>query len=236
MSDQDQVQSVIPEARPAKADENINAKFVAAWNVFAATCAQFMAPEPTYQAWFAHYLISQFGIDRVAREPIVKKENFSDTPWKEQLQGSHVRLDVVVMRTPGIHLPHYANRLDVAPDGSGLLRLREMAVISELKVTATQGEGQIHKEVARDAYKLSMLLDELERVGTPADALPLAYLCILDNHPSKTYGRSYLEEHFRRLAPDPRVAILFADEVRVPVDPNWLPRRACRQPSHGTSI
>lgn len=27
-------------------------------------------------------------------------------------------------------------------------------------------------------------------------ALPLAYLCILDNHPSKTYGRSFLEKHF----------------------------------------
>ena len=128
------------------AAENVQAKFVAAWNVFAATCAQFLAPEPTYQAWFAHYLISQFGIDRVAREPMVKKEDFADTPWKRQVEGNHIRLDVVVMRTPGVHLPHYANRLDVAPDGTGLLRLRQMAVISELKVTATQGEGQIHAE------------------------------------------------------------------------------------------
>lgn len=215
------------------AAENVQAKFVAAWNVFAATCAQFLAPEPTYQAWFAHYLISQFGIDRVAREPMVKKEDFADTPWKRQVEGNHVRLDVVVTRTPGVHLPHYANRLDVAPDGTGLLRLRQMAVISELKVTATQGEGQIHREVARDAYKLSMLLDELETLGTPASALPLAYLCILDNHPFKTYSRSSLGAHFERLAPDPRVTVLLADQVRVPPDPNWMPRR---RGGGGTSI
>lgn len=206
--------------------EDVEAKFLAAWNVFAATCAQFLAPEPTYQAWFAHYLISQFGIDRVAREPMVKKEHFTDTPWKAQVKGNHVRLDVVVMRTPGVHLPHYVNRLDVSPDGTGLLRLRQMAVISELKVTATQGEGQDHTEVARDAYKLSMLLDELETRGAPSIDLPLAYLCILDNHPFKTYSRSSLEQRFQRLAPDPRVTILLADQVRVPIDPNWRPRRS----------
>jgi hypothetical protein len=186
--------------------EDVAGKFKAAWEVFSLTCGQFIAPEPTYQAWFAHYLISQFGIDRVAREPMVKKANFEETPWKSRVLGDHVRLDVVVMRSPGVHLPHYASRLDRAEDGSGLQRLRGMAVISELKVTATQGAGQDHTEVARDAYKLSMLLDELERSG--AEELPQAYLCILDNHPRKTYPRASLEAHFTRLAPDPRVTVL----------------------------
>jgi hypothetical protein len=44
--------------------ENIDAKFRAAWEVFGRTCAGAVAPEATFQAWFAHYLISQFGIDR----------------------------------------------------------------------------------------------------------------------------------------------------------------------------
>lgn len=212
----------------SRGGERVRSKFEAAWEVFAATCAQFLAPEPTYQAWFAHYLISQFGIDRVAREPMVKKEHFADTAWKARVEGNHVRLDVVVMKTPGIHLPHYANRLDVAPDGTGLFRLRQMAVISELKVTATQGEGQIHREVARDAYKLSMLLDELETRGARADELPLAYLCILDNHPFKRYGRASLDRHFDALPHDPRVNILLADKVKVPADPAWLPRQKQR--------
>lgn len=198
-------------------DEQIESKFVAAWEVFAATCAQFIAPEPTYQAWFAHYLISQFGIDRVAREPMVKKEHFTETPWKSKVTGNHVRLDVVVMRRPGIHLPHYASRIDRATDGTGLVRLREMAVISELKVTATQGEGQDHTEVARDAYKLSMLLHELTHSGVPDDELPLAFYCVLDNHPTKRYNSKSLEAHFSRLPHHDKVQLLIADAVRAPL-------------------
>ena len=192
-------------------DEQIEAKFEAAWEVFAATCAQFVAPEPTYQAWFAHYLISQFGIDRVAREPMVKKRDFKDSDWKAKVVGDHVRLDIVVMRKPGVHLPHYANILDRSPDGSGLSRLSDMSVISELKVTATQGDGQDHTEVARDAYKLSMLLEELTAAGVAGADLPLAYLCILDNHPKKHYRQSGLNKHFERLAHHLRVKVLIAD-------------------------
>jgi hypothetical protein len=188
--------------------EEVDVKFQAAWDVFSATCSRFLAPEPTYQAWFAHYLISQFGIDRVAREPMVKKQHFAESPWKAKVAGDHVRLDVVVMREPGIHLPHYANRWDRSGDGTGLARLRAMAVVSELKVTATQGEGQDHGEVARDAYKLSMLLDELRRSGVPEKELPLAYLCVLDNHPKKTYPKHTLQRRFDTLDHDPKVTLL----------------------------
>lgn len=195
--------------------EDIAGKFIAAWGVFASTCAQFIAPEPTYQAWFAHYLISQFGIDRVAREPMVKKAAFTESAWKAKVVGDHVRLDVVVMSRPGVHLPHYASSIDRATDGTGLERLRKMAVISELKVTATQGGGQSHTEVARDAYKLSMLLDELDRAA-PGQPLPLAYFCVLDNHPRKPYNESALQAHFDRLPHHPNVRLLIANDVKAP--------------------
>lgn len=185
--------------------EDVEGKFLAAWRVFGQTCGHYIAPEATYQAWFAHYLISQFGIDRVAREPGVKKKHFQKTPWFEKVTGDQIRLDVVVMRTPGVHLPHIASSLDPAPDRSGLVRLRRMAVISELKVTATQGEGHSHSEVARDAYKLSMLLDELSRSG--AERLPLAYLCVLDNHPNKIYRKVELEKRFAKLELHPGVKV-----------------------------
>lgn len=188
--------------------EEVDLKFRAAWDVFSATCSRFLALEPTYQAWFAHYLISQFGIDRVAREPMVKKQHFAESSWKAKVVGDHVRLDVVVTREPGVHLPHYANPRDRAGDGSGLERLRSMAIISELKVTATQGEGQSRREVARDAYKLSMLLDELRSSGVTEEALPSAYLCVLDNHPRKKYSEEALQRHFATLEHDPRVNLL----------------------------
>jgi hypothetical protein len=57
--------------------EHIAIKFEAAWTVFAQACGHFWAAVPSYQAWFAHYLISQFGIDRVAREPLVKVSDFT---------------------------------------------------------------------------------------------------------------------------------------------------------------
>ena len=138
----------------------------------------------------------------------MKKEHFTETPWKAKVVGNHIRLDAVVTREPGVYLPHYANRMDRSADGTGLERLRHMAVISELKVTATQGEGQDHGEVARDAYKLSMLLDEMRRTGVPEDELPLAYLCVLDNHPKTIYSKAHLERRFTALPHDPRVKLL----------------------------
>jgi len=36
--------------------EDVDRKFRAAWRVFAETCADSVAPEATYQVWFAHYL------------------------------------------------------------------------------------------------------------------------------------------------------------------------------------
>ena len=198
--------------------ENIAAKFEAAWDVFEATCAHFVAPEPTYQAWFAHYLITQFGIDRVAREPKIKITDFT-SDWKAMVPRTEVMLDVVVMKGPGVHLPHYANEFDRSVDGSGLHRLRRMAVISELKVTATQGAGQVHQEVAQDVYKLSMLLDELADLDQPDTELPLAYLCILDNHPTKVYNRDHLDQRLAKLPPHPNVRILgrmLPQELRAP--------------------
>lgn len=198
--------------------EDFATKFKAAWDVFESTCARFVAPEPTYQAWFSHYLITQFGIDRVAREPKVKITDFN-SHWKAKVPRSEVVLDVVVMKVPGVHLPHYANKLDRSGDGSGLHRLGRMAIISELKVTATQGEGQVHQEVAQDVYKLSMLLEELTNAGVPDDALPLAYLCILDNHPRKVYNRDLLTRRLSDLEPHPSVEIIgrtLPPELRAP--------------------
>jgi len=206
----------------AQSSEDVVGKFLAAWEVFGSTCGKFIAPEPTYQAWFSHYLISQFGIDRVAREPMIKKDGFTDkeqgfaeTNWWKEVDGGHVRLDVVVMREPGVHLPHYANRWYKAEDGSGLERLEGMAIISELKVTATQGLGQGAAAVARDVYKLSMLLQELERQSPirrgRAAIVPHAIVCVLDNHPRKRFGDGALKARLEQLPHDPRVRIEIMD-------------------------
>ncbi len=192
--------------RSEPAAEPVEAKFVAAWGVFAQTCGQYLAPEATYQAWFAHYLISQFGVDRVAREPGIKHKHFNHRLWSEKVGGSHVRLDAVVTKSPGVHLRRYSGkRLD--SDTTGLDVLCRLAVISELKVAATTGDGLSHTEVARDVWKLSLLLTEFERTY-PKCRPPLAFACVLDNHPTKRYSWHAMERAIERLGQHPAVKVL----------------------------
>lgn len=203
---------------PISDAENVEGKFRAAWSVFSQTCSEFWAPEAAYQAWFAHYLISQFGIDRVAREPIIKFADFSESQYKNQLRGGEVKLDAVVTRQPGIMMPHYANGLARSADGSSLSLLNELAVISELKVAATQADGIIYREAAKDVYKLSMLLAELPENA----AKPLAFVCILDNHPR---GRRFNREHFENsvlssVPMHPSVQIIYGETGALPKIPD----------------
>lgn len=181
--------------------ENVARKFEAAWDVFARTCGGAVAPEATFQAWFAHYLISQFGIDRVAREPIFKHKDIGST-WQHVVPGGEVKLDAVVLREPGVDLPHYVHR---GGNRDGMHTLGDLAVISELKVSSSGGGGLDHKEVAQDAYKLSLLLEQADKLGIAA---PLAYLGILDNRVGKPYPRATLDRRFVNMSHDPRVRIL----------------------------
>ena len=211
----------------AAAGEPVARKFEAAWDVFAATCGQYIAPEATFQAWFAHYLISQFGIDRVGREPIFRIGSFMESPWKTQLgRTGEVKLDAVVTRAPGLQLPHYAGIVR-SPDGTGLAVLEQLAVIAELKVASSVAGGLDHGEVARDVWKLSMLLDEFD-AAHPGVLAPLAFACILDNHPTKSYSKAYLDAKLAKVRPHPGVRVLYAQAAARPVTSG--PRGAGPQP------
>ena len=189
--------------------EDFDLKYRAAWSVFAETCGAATGPEATFQVWFAHYLISQFGIDRVAREP-----NFNfrtgTSDYRERFQkpgrsGGEVRLDAVVARVPGIDLPHYALRVDAAE--GGLSVLDGLAVIGELKVASTAKEGLDHTAVCLDFWKLSMLLEEAEIRGS---RVPLAYVGVMDNHPTKVYNFDHLLSRLEDEGVDDRVRLLRA--------------------------
>ena len=87
--------------------------------------------------------------------------------------------------------------------------LADLAVISELKVGATAGQGLDHKEVAQDMYKLSMLLEQAERRGLQP---PLAYFGILDNNVGRGYRRAGLDKRFEAIPHHPDVRILMFPE------------------------
>jgi len=85
--------------------------------------------------------------------------------------------------------------------------LRRLAVVSEVKVAATTGAGLDHTGVARDVWKLSLLLSEYQHVY-PDEPVPLAFVCVLDNHPSKTYSWDHLERVIDRVGKHPGVKLL----------------------------
>lgn len=183
--------------------EEVGRKFEAAWEVFARTCGDARAPEATFQAWFAHYLISQFGIDRVAREPTFRHwKMFVTSPFLGRFAGKEIKLDVVITREPGIDMPHWVHRPGSEHGGTALLG--DLAVMSELKVASTQGEGLSYTEVCKDFWKLSMLLGEADRHGLPA---PLAYVCVLDNA-KRRLNRRHLERRLTEVPYDARVQLL----------------------------
>lgn len=179
--------------------EDVDRKFRAAWEVFALTCGDVVANEATFQAWFAHYVISQFGIDRVAREPDIGLRHL--TVDRSRFPGNQVRVDLVVTREPGVHMPHRAG-LD---DRSGVTRIGDLAVITELKISSTQGGGLDYTEVCRDFWKLSMVLAELDARDLD---VPLAYVGVLDNHPTKRFSFDHLASRLAAEPGDSRVRLL----------------------------
>lgn len=190
--------------------------FEAAWARFAGECADAVAPEATFQAWFAHYLMECFGRARVAREPIFKHRHI-DSPWRAMVPGGEVKLDVVTLRTAGVPLGHYVSRPE--PEGTGLAVLGRLAAISELKVASTTVGGLTHRSVAQDIHKLSMLLDVAATYGITA---PVAYACVLDNHPTRRYSWRGLEQQLRRLPPHVGVRLLTHPEPGA-IDPSSTP-------------
>lgn len=192
---------------------DVHDRFIAAWDGFAAQCSNTVAPEATYQAWFAHFLIEQFGLLSVVREVdfgarhlIVEDQTLFD--------GQNLRLDVCVLCQPIVYLPHRsALGPRSTPEGyaarSGLGRLPDLAVISELKVASTVTHRLPYSAIVRDAKKLQAIL----KAGRQFDVnrnqpMPQAYLCVLDNHPTWRLNRSLLDSRLAQEGPLDDVHVL----------------------------
>ena len=193
--------------------ERVAQKFEAAWNVFAGSCGHLWANEASYQAWFAHYLIGQFGIDRVGREVIINEKYFIHSPGPGE-----VRPDAVVAREPGIMIPHYANGEARSSDKSGIGILKHLAVISELKVGASTTSGLQRRSILADVHKLGRLLKE-HSLNSPDSPTPLAYVCVLDNHHRQTIDLEALAAEVKD-AYHPGVRLLTATASQKPVAPD----------------
>lgn len=188
------------------------AAFESAWSEFATTCADTIAPEASYQAWLAHFVMMRVGILHVVRE-VDFGARYLRPEALAFFRGHSLMVDVIMLREPIVNLPRRAALTDPKLPGgepnprSGLGRLADFSVISELKVTSTQREGQDYDEVARDFIKLSQLLSAA-RHDYPDRRLPMAFVGVLDNHPRRRFSFDLLQSKIDKAGVGSNVKLL----------------------------
>lgn len=192
------------------------AAFARGWERFAAECSATVAPEATYQAWLAHFLMAQFGVLRVVRE-VDFGSRYLDPETAAAFPGHNLMLDVMVLRAPLVNLPRRAHLARAAPEDplvkSGLSRLQDFAIVCEMKVGSTQGNGVAIGSIVRDVRKLDALL----RAGAghyPGIDPPVAVMVVLDNHPTKALNRQELVRQIAREVPGTPVQTLIQPPER----------------------
>jgi hypothetical protein len=78
-------------------------KFKAAWQEFTSTCSGTVAPEATYQAWLAHFMIQRVGLMQVVREVDFGARHLGAAA--AHFRGSSLMVDLLVLREPVVNLP-----------------------------------------------------------------------------------------------------------------------------------
>lgn len=189
-----------------------------AWARFAVDCARTAAPEATYQAWFAHYLMNEFGVLRVVREVDFGAKYLLEDSDRDRFRGHNLMTDVMVLREPAVDLPRRAwlAKKD-APDAhlrSGLGRLGLFEVVCEMKVGSSQGEGLDPSAIVLDGHKLDALA-RAARETYEDHRVPRLVVCVLDNHPTRRLGVASLRERWAAEFPDGRVELLL-DSIHSP--------------------
>jgi len=186
--------------------------FEDAWRTMCETCWDTIAPEATYQAWLAHFVIEQLDLLRVVREVDFGARHLGEAA-QQHFSGSNLMVDVLVLREPIVNLPRRAALgQKVLPGGdpnprSGLERLKDFSVITELKVSGTQMGGLDSGEVLQDFRKLSYILDAAED-QYEENRLPAAYVGVLDNHPKRRFNFDLLRERVEQAGVRPDVRLL----------------------------
>jgi hypothetical protein len=186
--------------------------FEDAWQALTVQCSDTIAPEATYQAWLSHLIIERLDLLRVVREVDFGVRHLGEAA-QAYFKGSNLMVDVLILREPIVNLPRRAALGQrMLPGGgpnprSGLARLRDFSVITELKVSATQMEGLDYGEVLQDFRKLSYILDAAED-QYPGEPLPVAYVGVFDNHPKRRFNFDLLRERVTAAGVRPDVQLL----------------------------
>ena len=180
-------------------------KFEVAWSEFAPSVADAIMNEATFQAWWAAYLTKHFELRRVVRE--IDFNPRRSTSEHAARFNTRVALDVAIARTTTAQLPNrsYGKQLasecenfDPVTWRGGWPRLNDLSVVSEFKVGSSAMNGVNYGQLELDYVKLSMILHEAGTTGLTA------FMCILDNHPTKRINRKNIANRVQDLHKDIR--------------------------------
>ena len=169
--------------------ERIDRRFRVATENFMRSCFDLKANEKAFQAWFAAAVIQEFGMSRVYREIHLSKAQLrgivGDQVAGRFAKGNEVFPDLSVSWNEDID----ARSTSARAESLGVKgMLRELAVITELKVTSSTTKSTPRSHVEADIEKLAVLGEAHARSN---EDQPLAvYMVILDNHRSANGGVS----------------------------------------------
>lgn len=185
--------------------------FEAGWERFCALCFDTVAPEATYQAWFAHFLMEQFDVLQVVREVDFGSKHLHASD-QSRFTGSNLLLDIMILREPHVSLPRRAllgprDPTRLPNERSGIGRLGEFLIISELKVGSTQDRGLEYSLVLRDIHKLDALIRAAQH-DYPSNPVPTAVMCILDNNSRHRMSREHLATRLQEHPPQTAIQTL----------------------------
>ena len=201
--------------------------FEDAWRDLASQCHDTIAPEAAYQAWLAHFAIRRLTPVQVVREVDFGARYLGEAAGSPQTARKPHGGSPAVAGTDCEPASPCSTGSSPLPDGtvnprSGLGRLGDFSVITELKVSATQIEGLDYGEVVRDFRKLSVILAAAER-DYPDHRLPAAYVGVFANARRPRFNFDLLRHKLAdaRLRPEVHMAAFETQSGEVTFESGW---------------
>jgi len=184
-------------------------RFEIAVSNFGQSCFDLQANEKAFQAWYASYVIQEFGISHVYREIHLWKSHLrelipnSDVLGK-YLSGNELFPDVSVSWYPNIDARHSNTRNDSFQNAGAFLN--QFSIVSELKVTGSTLRSTPISSIINDIIKLYIFSAAHKEFNNENDKIFMlkCYMVILDNAKNNdgfknSYTRDRISSKLRKL-------------------------------------
>ena len=156
--------------------------FETALEEFGRLCFHLQANEAAFQAWYAACVMKEIDLSRVYREIIVRKDDL-ETHATRHLAAlvkskGELKADLAVSWDPKLDARHYCTR-DPGLRAAGNM-LRELAILTEFKVSASVSQDRGWGPLKEDLAKLGLFASAAAAAGSRRSGLA-TYMVQLDN-------------------------------------------------------